>query len=68
MTAAPSPLRPVPIQVRDTRGHWHHGFQLLAFNADGTVTVRSQKTGVVRSLPQSDWRDPVEQQILNALP
>lgn len=63
----PDPCDPVPIEVRDGRGRWHAGFLLLAFNADGTVTVRSRKTGAVRHLPLDQWRDPVEEALLQRL-
>jgi hypothetical protein len=60
-------MRPVPIEVQGADGRWHSGFLLLSFNADGTVTVRSRRTGAVRQLPMGQWRDPVEIEILGRL-
>lgn len=59
-------MRPVPVEVQGADGRWHAGFLLLAFNPDGTVTVRSCKTGAVRQLALSEWRDPLEPEILAA--
>lgn len=58
---------PVSIQVRDSRGTWHDGFLLLEFLADGTAAIKSERTGQVKNLPQSEWRDPVEDKILRRL-
>jgi hypothetical protein len=57
-------LAPIPVEVRDERGGWWPGFLLLGFHADGTVSIRSKKTGAVRRLPQGEWRDPVEERLL----
>jgi hypothetical protein len=56
--------RPVPIEVQNQAGNWCGGFLLLSFNADGTVTVRSSKTGAIKNLQQHHWRDPVEIEIM----
>jgi hypothetical protein len=58
---------PVAIQVRDSRGTWHHGFLLLEFLTDGTAAVKSERTGQVKNLPQGEWRDPVEERILRRI-
>lgn len=60
------PCDPVPIEVRDSRGRWHGGFWLLRFLPDGTVAVRSHRTGQIRHLPLDQWRDPIEEVILRA--
>lgn len=56
--------RPVPIEVRNSRGQWIAGFLLLEFRADGLVLVRSERSGSEQLLTQGDWRDPVEEAIL----
>jgi hypothetical protein len=61
-----APLRPVPVEVRGSSGRWHGGFVVVAFNADGTATIRSKATGVVRHLQPHEWRDPVEEHLLQA--
>jgi hypothetical protein len=53
-------MEPVPVEVRGRSGGWHGGFELLCFLPDGTVAVRSCRTGAVRNLPPSQWRDPLE--------
>ncbi len=62
-----APLRPVPVEVRGSSGRWHGGFVVVAFNADGTATIRSKATGVVRHLQPREWRDPVEEALLHGL-
>ena len=52
---------PVAIQVRDSRGTWHHGFLLLEFLTDGTAAVKSERTGQVTNLPHGDWQYPEEE-------
>jgi hypothetical protein len=54
-------MEPVPVEVCGrSGGGWHGGFELLCFLPDGTVAVRSCRTGAVRNLPPSQWRDPLE--------
>jgi hypothetical protein len=50
---------PVPVEIQTRSGGWVAGFSLLRFNDDGTVKVRSDRTGVIRDLPQNAWRDHV---------
>jgi len=57
-TFPPSSTCSVAVEVRSPSGRWVSGFSLLRFNDDGTVKVRSERTGVIRDLPQTDWRDP----------
>lgn len=65
---AADPYPPAPaVQVRNGQGRWVAGFDLLAFNPDGTATIRSRRTGEVRTLPPDDWRDPAELEALAAL-
>ncbi len=56
----------VAVEVLNATGHWVGGFDLLQFHQDGLVTIRSQRTGAVRRLPQGQWRDPIEDTVLMA--
>ncbi|MEB3354047.1 MAG: hypothetical protein VKM34_07405 [Cyanobacteriota bacterium] len=56
----------VAVEVLNATGHWVGGFDLLQFHQDGLVTIRSQRTGGVRRLPQGRWRDPNEDVVLMA--
>jgi hypothetical protein len=57
-------MESIPVEVFNSSGHWCRGFKLLAFNADGTVSIRSDRTGVTRNLDRLQWRDPVELEVL----
>ena len=59
-TVSPSSPSSVAIEVLNRSGGWVSGFSLLRFNDDGTVKVRSNRSGAVRDLPQAAWRDPAE--------
>ena len=54
----------VLIEVRSAAGLWIRGYELLSFDDDGLVTVRSTHTHAVRRLPSELWRDPVETALL----
>jgi hypothetical protein len=54
----PSSSYSVAVEVLNRSGGWVAGFSLLRFNDDGTVKVRIERSGAVRNLPQTDWRDP----------
>lgn len=62
----PDAIGAVAVEVRNAAGHWVGGFDLLQFHQDGLVTIRSQRTGAVRQLPQGQWRDPIEDAVLMA--
>jgi hypothetical protein len=67
-TTACSPVSssPVPCEVLSASGRWVGGYELLRFSDDGTLTIRSTRTGVVRQLPPERWRDPAEEALLEA--
>ncbi len=50
----------IPVEVLSASGRWVAGFELLATNPDGTVTIRSNHTGKTRRLWPDQWRDPLE--------
>jgi hypothetical protein len=56
----------IAVEVRTSSGRWCPGFELLRFNPDGTATIRSNRTGSSRKLPQWQWRDPAELEALGA--
>ena len=56
----------VAVEVLNASGQWMGGFALLQFHADGLVTIRSTRTGVLRRLPLGQWRDPIENAVLLA--
>lgn len=55
------------VEVANRKGGWVSGYELLSFNSDGTVSIRSSHTGKVRCLPQGQWRDPLEVAALGEL-
>lgn len=57
---------PVPVEVINAQGAWIDGFELLRFDAAGTVLIRSVRTGTSRHLPMGQWRDPAELEVLAA--
>lgn len=57
---------PVPCEVLNNAGHWVSGYELLCFRDDGLLTIRSTRTGAIRHLPADSWRDPVEEDLLEA--
>lgn len=48
------------MEVLNAAGGWVAGFELLATNPDGTASIRSRHTGMVKCLPPDQWRDPLE--------
>ncbi|KEF40684.1 MAG: hypothetical protein ER33_15610 [Cyanobium sp. CACIAM 14] len=52
----PTPL----VEVLSSTGRWVSGYELIRFEADGRVLIRSQRTGVYRRLSLDQWRDPAE--------
>lgn len=58
LRAKPLHWEPVPVEVLNTAGRWIAGFELLHFDAEGTATIRSVRSGATRSLSPGHWRDP----------
>lgn len=54
------PVEVLAIEVRNKAGHWVRGYELLSFDSDGMVTVRSNRTQAVRRLHCDRWRDSIE--------
>jgi hypothetical protein len=61
------PVEVVAIEVRNNSGQWVHGYELLSFDVDGLVTVRSTRTHAVRRLPCDQWRDPMEVAVMTSM-
>lgn len=55
-TKPPTPA----VEVLSSTGQWIPGYELIRFEVDGQVLIRSRRTGVSRHLSLDQWRDPCE--------